>query len=101
MKKQRNKTPLEVVFSTFELWPLREIDTYFYGDFSYYKRTEEGVIVTLKSGIECPVEDWNKGKKLSGGQIRALAKHFYLQGLLDGHKYEGKIDFIGQEPKNI
>ena len=61
------------------------LDEFFYGDFQKYVRHEQEklVYVTTNYGIIVPVEDWQYGKRLNGGQIRALAEHFYAKGLED------------------
>ena len=69
-------------------WCVSPIDEFFYGDFEHFERdlNEPVVNCTIKSGVVVPVEDWKRGKKMTGGMIRAIAEHFYLQGLIDGHR---------------
>lgn len=65
----------------------KELDNFFYGSFESHKRdNESGAVMCItfdrfqKAKIKVPVQDWRRGKEMTGAQITALADHFYNLG---------------------
>jgi hypothetical protein len=77
------------------------IDDFFYGSFESLERrsTDDELIVTLKSGFKCPVEDWRKGKRMSGEMLRAFAAHFFKMGLVYAHENADSLTFEEEETR--
>jgi hypothetical protein len=60
-----------------------DIDDFFYGDFVGFERSKESscvVAVVSKHGYKMPVEDWQRGKEMSPGEIRGLVAWAFRRG---------------------
>jgi hypothetical protein len=60
-----------------------DIDDFFYGDFVGFERSKESscvVAVVSKHGYKIPVEDWQRGKEMSPGEIRGLVAWAFRRG---------------------